>query len=178
VKDFKMQFTVVPDLSSDRINIKIEGDREKRRTYLNPQRAILLQIIQDNFTERPIFFTNYADPFFYGGFEKYFQYCGLVSQLLPMKTENTKYKVNVQKLEQLVKKENFMDYATIKTNDIPRVSGMTFAYNSGFIYLANYYKAGHDDQKLQRLNTLFKGSLMIGFDPDAEKSTLEVLEKN
>ena len=176
-KDYEMLFTAVPDLSSDRINIKIEGDKEKRRTYLSPQRATLLQIVQDNFNVRPIFFSNMTDPFFYGGFDKYFQNCGLVSQLLPIKTDNTKYSVNIQKLEQLIKKENFKDYATIKENDIPRISGMVFAYQSGVYNLGNYYKTNLDEKKLQGLKDLFKESLAIGFDAEYEKSVSEGLFK-
>ena len=60
-----MQWLVKPDLVSDRNHSKIEGEIMNKRTYLSPQRAMLLQIIEDNFDERPIYFSNLGNQFFF-----------------------------------------------------------------------------------------------------------------
>ena len=73
---------------------KIEGEKAKMRTYLSPQRAILLHIIENNYSERPVFFSVLANNFFYGGLDEYFQNCGLVYRLVPVKTIETDYGIN------------------------------------------------------------------------------------
>ena len=112
---------------------KIESEKAKARTYLSPQRAILLQIVEDNFAERPIYFSNFASPVFYGGLDNYFQNCGLVSKLLPIKTNDSKYAMDESKLEKLIGLENLGDYKTIKENNIPRISGIVMSgYSNTF----------------------------------------------
>jgi hypothetical protein len=105
-EDFKMEWVVAPDLQSERMHSKIEGEEPIRRTLLSPQRAMLLQIVEDNFAVRPIYFRG-ADPSFYGGINEYFQNCGLVFRLTPIKTKDTKFQIDVSKLEQLFRAENF-----------------------------------------------------------------------
>ena len=175
--NYKMQWTIEPDLFSDREQSKINGEQVNKRTFLSPQRAIQLQIIEDNYGDRPIFFSQLMNPFFYGGLDSSFRYCGLVSELMPIKTENTEYAVNYQKIELLIKKENFKDYSSIKENDLPRISGSVFSYHQALLKLANYYKTVHEEKKLQGLKDFFKENLAIGFDPENEKSASETLEK-
>jgi len=115
-EDFKMEWAVAPDLQSWRMHSKIEGEEATRRTLLSPQRAILLQIIEDNFSERPVYFSIGCDPSFLGGLEEYFQFCGLVSRLTPIKTKNTQYQIDVAKLEQLFKAENLNNYKNVNPN--------------------------------------------------------------
>jgi hypothetical protein len=174
--NYKMEWLVKPDLSSDREHSKIVGDKTKKRTYLSPQRAILLQIIEDNYKNRPIYFSNMANPFFYGGLDYYFQNCGLVSELTPVKTEQTEFKNNYEKIEQLLQSENFKDFQTIKNNDIPRISGIVFSYHSSFLVIAEHYNEV-DKEKLTELIDLYSKYLTIGFNEEYEKSYKNELEK-
>lgn len=176
--DFQMQWDIDPDLVSNRMHAKIEGEEAKERTYLSPQRAVLLQIVQDNFAERDICFTNFATPTFYGGLDKYFQNCGLVSKLLPFKTENTGYQIDVSLYAALLQPQNLHDFSTVKTTDIPRI-GAKLTYYLLFYRLANHYKSVKNNEQLQTLIDFYKKYLLIGYDEQYENEILEeVLSAN
>ena len=177
-EDFKMEWTVAPDLQSYRMHSKIEGEEATRRTLLSPQRAILLQIVEDNFAERPIYFSIGADPSFLGGLEEYFQNCGLVSRLTPIKTEDTQYQIDVAKLEQLFKAENLTDYKDVKENDFPLISGLfVYVYPFALLKLANHYRLSGKKHELKQLTELYKNQLKIGVDVEYEKYVTQELEK-
>ena len=177
-EDLKMEWTVEPDLQSGRIHSKIEGDEPIRRTLLSPQRAILLQIVEDNFAERPIYFSNFAEPSFYGGLNEYFQNCGLVSRLTPIKTAGMEYRIDVSILEQLLKSENLIDYKNVKENDMPRVSGIAVrGYPMALMNLANHYRLSGKESELKQLIELYKNQMKIDFDVEYEKIILNELEK-
>lgn len=176
-EDFKMKWAVAPDLQSERMHSKM-GEEPIKRTLLSPQRAILLQIIEDNFAERPIYFTNAAEPTFYGGLAEYFQHCGLVSRLTPIKTKDTEYQLDVVKLEQLLRPQNFTYYRNVKENNFPRISGVvTYGYPSALIELANYYLVSGNENKLQQLTDFYKNHLQIGINKEYEQMILNELEK-
>lgn len=177
-EDFKMKWLVEPDLQSWRMHSKIEGEEASRRTFLSPQRAILLQIIEDNLSERPIYFTNAAESTFYGGLNEYFQNCGLISQLTPIKTKDTEHQINISKLEQLFKTKNFIYYKSIKDKDFPRVSkAVAYGYLNSFVDLAYNYSSYDKEKELKLLMDLYKSHLMIGFDFEFENMILNQLEK-
>ena len=177
-EDFKMEWTVAPDLQSYRMHSKIEGEEATRRTLLSPQRAILLQIVEDNFAERPIYFSIGADPSFLGGLEEYFQNCGLVSRLTPIKTEDTQYQIDVAKLEQLFKAENLTDYKDVKENDFPLISGLfVYVYPFALLKLANHYRLSGKKHELKQLTELYKNQLKIGVDVEYEEYVTQELEK-
>jgi hypothetical protein len=177
-EDFKMEWAVAPDLQSGRMHSKIEGEEATRRTLLSPQRAILLQIVEDNFAERPIYFSIGCDPSFLGGLEEYFQLCGLVSRLTPIKTKDTKYQIDVAKLEQLFKAENLTYYKNVKENNYPRISRMAvYGYPMAIIRLAESYRVPGKENKLKQLIELYKKQLKIDFDVDYEQMILDELEK-
>jgi hypothetical protein len=175
--DYKMPWEVTPDLYSELMHSKIDGETPKKRSYLSPQRAILLQIIEDNYQDRPICFSFTSNPFFFGGLDQYFQNCGLSFELLPFKTTKSQYEINYNKLEQLLKRENFKDLASIKKNNIPRISGMVFCYFSASRLLAIYYKDQKMIPQLESLIDFCKKNLAIGFDPDSESLYLKELTK-
>ncbi|NOZ48230.1 MAG: tetratricopeptide repeat protein [Chlorobi bacterium] len=172
-----MQWVVEPDLSSERNHSKIEGEKAKKRTYLSPQRAILLQIVEDNYQNRPIFFSNMAGPSFYGGLGVFFSDCGLVSELLPFKTAKTKYQYNYKKIENLLQKSNFTYYSGIITHDIPRISGLVFNYHKAILTLAYYYKTNNDIKKAELLTEFYKKYLNIGFNTTYESIYLKELNR-
>lgn len=122
--NYLFQWQVEPDLFSERMHSKIEREKEKKRAYLSPQRAILLQIVEDNFSKRPIYFSNFCSPIFYGGLNVYFQNCGLVSRLMPILTKDTEFALNYKKIEELLQEQNFKYFKTLKNSDIPRISGI------------------------------------------------------
>ena len=177
-ENYKMEWTVEPDLQSWRMHSKIEGEEETRRTLLSPQRAILLQIVEDNFSERPIYFSRGCDPSFLGGLEEYFQLCGLVSRLTPIKTKDTKYEIDVAKLEQLFKAENLTNYKDVLENNYPRISGMAVSnYPFVLMNLANHYRLSGKDSELKQLIELYKNKLKIGFNTQYEQLIINELEK-
>jgi len=177
-ENYKMEWTVEPDLQSWRMHSKIEGEEETRRTLLSPQRAILLQIVEDNFSERPIYFSRGCDPSFLGGLEEYFQLCGLVSRLTPIKTKDTKYEIDVAKLEQLFKAENLTNYKDVLENNYPRISGMAVSnYPFVLMNLANHYRLSGKDNELKQLIELYKNKLKIGFNTQYEQLIINELEK-
>jgi tetratricopeptide (TPR) repeat protein len=176
-EDFKMEWAVAPDLQSYRMHSKIEGEEATRRTLLSPQRAILLQIVEDNFVERPIYFSIGADPSFLGGLEENFQNCGLVSRLTPIKTAGTPYQIDVAKLEQLFKAENLTDCKDVKENNLPRISGIVYNYPFVLLKLANYYRSSGKENELKRLTELYKNRLKTGFNAEYEESVEKELQK-
>ena len=176
--DFRMEWALEPDLQSGRMHSKIEGEEPIKRTFLSPQRAILLQIVEDNFTERPIYFTNSAEPSFYGGLNEYFQNCGLVSKLLPIKTKDTKYQMEVSKMEQLFSAENFTYYRNVIENDFPRISGVImYGYSFALISLADNYRNLGKERELKQLIEFYNNQLKIDFDVEYEQMVLQELQK-
>ena len=176
--DYLLQWEVFPDLFSERMHTKTESEKAKARAYLSPQRAILLQIVEDNFAERPIYFSNFASPAFYGGLDSCFQYCGLVSKLLPVKTSGSKYAVDKLKLEALLCLGNLGDYKSIQEHNIPRISRIALSgYSNAFVYLAELYKKSDETDKLKSLIALYEDTMHIHFDPEYETETMNALKK-
>jgi len=153
-KKHQMQWTVEPDFTSNRMHSKVASEKAKKRTYLSPQRAILVQIIEENYLTRPIFFSNAANPFFFGGLDNYFTNCGLVSKLSPIKTKKTEFEFDYKRIEQLFNKNNIEDFQTLKNSDIPRISGIVFIYHRAILNLANHYNKV-DKKKLKELKDLY-----------------------
>ena len=176
--DYCMQWTVSPDLTSERMHSKMVSEKAKQRTYLSPQRAILLQIIEENFAERPIYFSNFASPAFYGKLEESFQNCGLVSRLLPIKTIDSDCSVDESKIERLIRPENLSHYKTMKEKDMPRVSGIVMSgYSNAFLYLAEIYKDADQKDKLKSLIRTYKDKMKININTEYESNTIKELEK-
>lgn len=164
--DYKLQWEVAPDLFSERMHSKIKGEKAKKRTYLSPQRAILLQIIENNFLERPIYFSNFCSPTFYAGLNQYFQNCGLVSRLIPITTKGTEYEFAYGKIENLLQKENLKNFCKLIDSDIPRISNIIISgYYVAFLNLLN----SKNKKERMLLKELFDDYLKIGYDKAFEK---------
>ncbi|MDR0695040.1 MAG: hypothetical protein LBF81_07060, partial [Prevotellaceae bacterium] len=174
--DYQMKWRVEPDLVSNRMHAKIEGEQAKKRIYLSPQRAMLLHIVANNFALRPVYFSNFAEATFYGGLNSHFQNCGLTSRLTPVETGNTDKSYDVNKLELLLKSKNFKYFPTLKTDDIPRISGAVFIYHITFRLLAQKYKQNNQVEKLKALIELYKSSIAIGLDEEYEAEILKEME--
>ncbi|MGE5363159.1 MAG: tetratricopeptide repeat protein [Bacteroidota bacterium] len=161
-----MNWSVAPDLVANRTK---QEDPKKKRTLLSPQRAVLLSIIESNKWERPVYFSNAAVEEFFGGLKDYFRNCGLTSELLPVKTKDTKWVADKYKLEKLFSDPgNFRYYKTIKTKDIPRISGMTMFYFGSAVNLAEIYSQEGNRNAITKLAEFCKQNLAVGYKNDAE----------
>jgi tetratricopeptide (TPR) repeat protein len=174
--DYKLVWKVRPDLQSERMHSKIDSETAQKRVYLSPQRAMLLQIVEDNFSERPIYFSNFANNSFYGGLDEFFQNCGLVSKLTPIKTSNSNFEFDKSQLEKLLTSQSLKHYEDIKKNDIPRISGVImYGYNRLFLNLANIYSKAEDEQKIEELAKLYEKNMKINFNFDLEERLMKEL---
>lgn len=177
-ENYQLKWQVSPDLFSERMHSKIESETAKKRSYLSPQRAVMLQIVEDNLYQRPIYFSNFASPTFYAGLENHFQCCGLVSKLLPIKTIDSNYAFDVSKLETLISSENFRDYQTVKVNNIPRISGIIMSgYSNVFLYLADIYNESDKKHKLKTLIKIYDDKIKVNFNPAYETKIITELNK-
>ncbi len=175
---FQFKWTINPDLTSNRMHSKIESETAKKRTYLSPQRAILLQIVENNWSERPIYFSNFAESTYYGGLNSYFQDCGLTSRLIPVESKNVADSCDINKLETFLKPENLKGFPTVRTEDIPRISGVIkYGYNRSFIMLAQKYKETNQNEKLKKLIDIYKTTCAIGLDKEYGDEVLKAMTK-
>ena len=172
--NFQFKWTIEPDLMSNTMHSKyIEGEQARKRIYLSPQRALLLQIVEDNFSERPFYFA-YTEPTRYCGLNSCFKSCGISFRLVPVEMADADKSLDVAKLEALFKPENFKDFHTLKTHDMPRVSWPTvYSYNNAFVRLAKYYKQHNQTEKLDNLINFYKTHIAIGIDEDYEAAILK-----
>ena len=174
----KLQWLVNPDLFSDRMHSKTESETAKKRSYLSPQRAILLQVVEDNFSHRPVYFSNFCSPTLYGGLEVYFQNCGLVSRFTPVLTKDTDSSFDYDKMEDLLQDGNINEFKTLLNNDMPRISGVIVSgYTNILLNLADKYGKTNNKNAKARLKQLFEKHLKIRYDPEFENEIQNELEK-
>ncbi len=176
-EDHEIQWTIAPDLTSLRLHSKMKGETAKPRTYLSPQRAVLLQIIEDNFSDRPVYFSNFAEPTYYAGLNNRFQNCGIISKLTPVETKQTDHELDISEFEKLLTEENLVNYKNVKDNNFPRISGMIMSgYTIALVNLAGVYKKNGETVKLKELTDLYKNHLKTGLNPDFEMMVVNRLE--
>ncbi len=167
--DYQFKWQVEPDLFSERMHSKTESEKLKKRTYLSPQRALLLQIIEDNFSQRPVYFSNFCSPTFYGGLNNYFQNCGLVSKLTPVLTKDTEFAFHYSTIEQLFQNKNLKDFKTLSNNNIPRISGViAFGYYNALINLIEQYHKTNNKEGKNKLRQVFENQIKIKYDSEIE----------
>ena len=152
----------------------MNGEKAKNRTYLSPQRAMLLHIVEENYKIRPICFSNLCNPFFYGGLDQYFKNCGLVSILTPIQIHNNA--INYSAIKALFTASNFKHYADINKHNIPQISGLTLMYHQALYLLAEEYAAKNEIKQLKQLVTFYKSYLCIDHHIEAEKYFIKKLE--
>jgi hypothetical protein len=174
---YTMDWVVKPDLWSNRTELKIDVKNIRNKTYMSAQRAVLLNIIESNKWKRPVYFTNTFNKYYLADLDKYFQYQGVVSKLLPMKTEKTDWNINIEKLEQLVFKNDYKGFKSVLKKDQPRGSRILNMYYSIFMKLAEHYKEEGDYQRLNALIDAYKEKIMIGFKKEYEQKLLKHFEE-
>jgi hypothetical protein len=176
--DYLLQWQIGPDLFSERMHSKTESEKAKKRAYLSPQRAILLQIVESNFSQRPIYFSNFCSPTLVGGLNVYFQNCGLVSRLTPVLTKDTEFAFNYKKMEELVQEQNVINFKTLTNNNMPRISGIVATgYYTTLINLSDKYDKTNDKAGKIQLKQLFEKHLKIGYNAEFENEIQNELEK-
>jgi hypothetical protein len=168
-ENYRLQWQVEPDLFSERMHSKTESEKPQKRKYLSPQRAILLQIIEDNFSKRPIYFSNFCSPTLYGGLNSYFQNCGLVSRLTPVLTKDTDFAFYYRKMAELLQEQNVKNFKSLTNNNMPRISGiMVTGYYNTLLNLSDMYVKTNDRNGKIQLKQLFEKHLKIGYDIEFE----------
>lgn len=175
--DHRMTVNLEPDLLSGREHAKIQEETPALRTYLSPQKAMLMQIIEDNLAERPVYISGLADPFFYEGLAGYLQFCGLVHRLLPFRPAETGRDIDPADLEKLLRADNFSQLPDLRKNDIPRINHLIYNYHKSLLILAGYYYEKGQSAKIEELAGFYREYLAIGFDPGYEADCLKYLEQ-
>lgn len=176
--DYVLQWQVLPDLFSERMHSKTVSEKAKKRAYLSPQRAILLQIIESNFSHRPVFFSNFCSPALVGGLNVYFQNCGLVSRLTPVLTKDTDFSFNYGKMAEFLREQHVINFKTLINNDMPRISGIIVSgYYNALMNLYDHYLKFDNREGMNRLEGLFEQHLKIGYDTAFEIEILSEFEK-
>jgi hypothetical protein len=177
-ENYLLQWRVEPDLFSERMHSKIESEKAKKRTFLSPQRAILLQIVEENFSKRPIEFSNFCSSALYGGLNLYFQNYGLVSRLTPIQTKETKFAFDYRRMENLFQDQNILRFKTLAESDVPRISGIVVSgYYNAMFNLSDKYGNANDKEAKSRLKKLFEKHFRIGFNKELENELQNELEK-
>jgi hypothetical protein len=175
---YLLQWQIGPDLFSERMHSKTESEKAKKRAYLSPQRAVLLQIVENNFLQRPIFFSNFCSPTFFGGLKDYFQNCGLVSRLTPVLTSDTDFSFNYDKIAELLQEQTVINFKTLTNNDMPRISGSVVSgYYNALLSLYDKYGKTNDQDGKNQLKRLFERHLKIGYNRAFENEIQNEFEK-
>lgn len=168
--DYVFQWQVLPDLFSERMHSKTAGEKAKKRAYLSPQRAILLQIVECNFSQRPVYFSNFCSPTLVGGLNAYFQNCGLVSRLTPVPTKDTDFSFNFGKMAEFLREQQVINFKTLINTDMPRISGVIVSgYYNALLSLYDQYGKTNDRVGKIQLKELYETHLKIGYDTAFEK---------
>lgn len=175
-KDSSFDFLLKADLKSNRYNVKIEGEKHTERSLLSAQRAILIQIIEDNYQDRDICFTNCSDLSMQGGLDAYLQNWGMISVLNPFVLEEEK-KSNIEKIKLLLIGDKLKAFKGIRENNIPRIANITSIYISALLTV--FSEAIHHEsiQIAEQYYTLYKSYLMSGLDVETEEYYLKIMEK-
>ncbi len=175
---YLFNWQVLPDLFSERMHSKIVTEKAKKRAYLSPQRAILLQIIENNFFQRPVYFSNFCSTTLVGGLNANFQNCGLVSRLTPVPTKNTDFSSDYGKMEELLRDPHVENFKTLVNSDMPRVSNIIVSgYYNTLLSLYDKYRNTNDEDGMNQLKRLFESHMKIGYDKAFESEIESEFDK-
>jgi tetratricopeptide (TPR) repeat protein len=160
---YEMIWEVVPDLQG-------------KRSYLSTERSLLIDLIEANQWKRPVYWAKGMDANYLGGLDAYGCDKGLVSELVPFKTQETSYAFNPMALADLWKKKPPLNYRSVLEKNQPRVSAVVlYAYASGLIALAAHYKETGASDKLDEVISWYQSYLNLGVWPGYETNYLDRL---
>jgi len=169
------------DLKNTYIEWSVSPDLKGKREYLSCERAFLLEIIESNKWERPIYWSFGMDDRYLAGLEEFGSYQGLVYKLMPFKTLGTEYKTDFIAIEKLLQNDNFSHYKNILKTNQPRISGIApYAYSNAIIEIAKIYKGQNQIEKLNDILKFYQSQIQIGLYPIPEEEyydkIIELLE--
>lgn len=185
---FKWKETIVDILISEELLNKynldsttlywtVSPDLIGTRNLLSSERAFLIEIIESNKWERPIYWTLGMDEHYLGGLEAFGSYKGMVYQLLPFATKDSDYESDLSALQTLVQSKNFVKYNTILETNQERISGIvTYSYSSSILELAKLYFKYDQQEKISDLIKVYINNFKIGLNSESEEYYLEYLE--
>ncbi|MHB8854503.1 MAG: tetratricopeptide repeat protein [Ignavibacteriaceae bacterium] len=137
---------------------------------LSSERAVLLNIIESNKWERPIYFSLGINSSSLSGLDKYFQLSGMAFKLLPFETDKTNYKTDAAKIEEvLLNKENIKNFKDVDKHNMPRVSYTLNNYKNVLIQLALFYRGKKQFEKINEIANYMKENLTAESLPAGEK---------
>jgi tetratricopeptide (TPR) repeat protein len=155
---------------------ELAPDLQGKRSYLSTERTLLLDIIEANQWKRPVYWAKGMDDYYLGGLEAYACDKGLVSELVPFKTQETSYAFDPKSLVSIWEEKPPLFYRSVLEKNQPRVSSMVlYTYASGLVALAAYYKETGESAKSEQVIRWFQTYLNLGVWPALEKQYYEIL---
>ncbi|MGE4290541.1 MAG: tetratricopeptide repeat protein [Salinivirgaceae bacterium] len=155
---------------------EVAPDLQGKRSYLSTGRSLLLDIIEANHWKRPVYWAKGMDDYYLGGLEAYAYDKGLVSELVPFKTQETKYAFDSKALADLWDKNPPLNYRSVLEKNQPRVSAVVlYTYASGLIALAAHYNETGESAKLEQVIHWYQTYLNLGVWPKLETNYLNRL---
>ena len=147
------------------------------KTYLSADKAVLANIIKTNKWERPIYFSLGSNLSFSSGLKEYFQLDGLTYKLLPIRTEKTKYRMNTNKItDVLLDKNNIKNFDDVNKHNMPRASKILKNYYVVLYRLAVYYKGQNQNQKITEIANFIKNNLLTDVFPNMKNVSKKIKE--
>lgn len=114
------EFNIPPDDSLMVLTIKADL-KSDTRSYLNPGKALLIDIIESNNWERPIYFSAFNN--YDKELKKHFQLCGLTYKLLPFEADKYGAYIDLYSTEEvLLNPNNYTDLKSFPDHNLPRAS--------------------------------------------------------
>ncbi|WP_346854758.1 hypothetical protein [uncultured Draconibacterium sp.] len=164
--ELKEKYGMQTNLMSWEVSPDLKGVRD----FLSCERAILLEIIESNKWERPVYWTLGMDNRYLGGLDSFGSYKGLVYKLMPFTTKGTKFESDIYALELLLDSKNFEKYDTILKTNQPRVSkNIPYGYSNAIMKLADIYKENNQLEKIKELKDFYKKNFNVGLFPEFEE---------
>lgn len=134
----QMEWMVQPDL------------RDDYRTYLSGNYAVMVDIIRTNAWRRPVYFSLGSHMETFKGLEDYLQISGFSLRLLPVKSGEEAFSLDVEKTEQIMLDiENFKDIEDVATKDYSRIASLLGNYRIVFLNLLEHYQEVDNKDKLR-----------------------------
>jgi hypothetical protein len=128
---------------------------------LSANAAQILDIVETNQWRRPIYFS---EPTQLACIDNCLQDCGLVSRLVPVNAASHGLERDTATIKRvLLDPASYRDLPTLKDHDMPRASGIVFAYQVGLVKLAMYYDSIGDsvarNKVLDQMSALIPDSI-------------------
>ena len=160
-----MKWKIYPNFESD------------GKSFLDASRAVLINIVEANNWERPIYFSLGCSPSFFSGLNEYLQLSGITYTIMPFNLEGTQYKINSDKISDiLLDEENIKHFTDVSKHNMPRVSSVLINYYVVLYRLAVYYKEHNQSDRIIKLNEYIERNLLIDFFPQGKNIIKEIEE--